>query len=54
MANIKTIIGVGVGFDVGFCAAVNTAKADWLVVSVRVVVAFEICDPSLSSQQLNV
>jgi len=51
---ITTSVGIGLEADVGFCIAVNTAKTDWLVVSVRIVVAFKICEPSLSSQQSNV
>ena len=54
MAYVKITAVVGIGSEVGFCIAVNTAKTDWLVVIVSVAVAFEICEPSLSSQQLNV
>ena len=46
MADTKITAGVGIFSDVGFCIAVNTAKTDWLVVSVSVVVTFEICEPS--------
>ena len=54
MADTKITTAVGTGSDAGFCTEVNTAKTDWLVVRVRVVVAFEICEPSWSDQQLNV
>ena len=51
---MKITTGVGIGSDVGFPIAVNTAMADWLFVSVRVAVAFEICEPSWSNQHSNV
>jgi len=54
MADMKITAGVGIGSDVGFCITVNTAMADWLDISFRVVVAFEIFEPSWSNQQLNV